>query len=43
MESIVIPETLDVLFAMTGLETDVERAMRRSDLVLGHVHALERS
>ena len=43
MESIVIPETLDVLFAMTGLETEFERAMRRSDLVLGHVHALERS
>lgn len=32
MESIVIPETLDVLFAMTGLEQEV--AMRRSDHIV---------
>jgi glyceraldehyde-3-phosphate dehydrogenase (NAD(P)) len=31
MESIVIPETLDALFAMTRLELDVNKAMGRSD------------
>lgn len=34
MEAIVIPETIDVLYAMSGIETDRAAAMRRTDRAL---------
>ncbi|WP_197088974.1 type II glyceraldehyde-3-phosphate dehydrogenase [Brenneria goodwinii] len=34
MESIVIPETLDVLFAMSGLEKKIDQARHRTDLAI---------
>lgn len=43
MESIVIPETLDVLFAMTGLECERQKACARSDAVLNVRPGVERS
>ncbi|ATA26455.1 hypothetical protein BIY26_22755 [Brenneria goodwinii] len=36
MESIVIPETLDVLFAMSGLEKKIDQARHRTDLAISN-------
>jgi glyceraldehyde-3-phosphate dehydrogenase (NAD(P)) len=43
MESIVIPETLDVLFAMTGLECERQNARQRTDAVLNLGQRIGRS